>query len=90
MMKSIDDKYAALQQAQIDLISELELKIPKRSYVQFFLSSRQKRPSSGEVVGYRESGYLVVRLHQVKPDSSMSIRGVHYSDVFNGIAAESE
>ena len=83
MMKTINEKYTALKQAQKDLINELESKIPKGSHIEFFLLDRQKRPSSGEVTGYREDGYLVVSLDQAKPDSSAKLRGVHYSDAFN-------
>ena len=66
------------ERASAALLAELENQFPKGTCVAFMISSSQKNPSTGVVIGYRPHGYLAVRHDQAKERSRYRVRDVSF------------
>jgi hypothetical protein len=60
------------------LREELQRQFPKGTRVSFMIKHGQINPSIGEVIGYRDHGYLAVRHDQAKKNSRYGIRDVSF------------
>ena len=67
------------KQAAAELRAELERQFPKGTRVAFTIMSGQKNPSTGEVIGYRDHGYLAVHHEQSKKYSRYRVRDVSFA-----------
>lgn len=77
-MKSLIRLREKEKQSAAELRAELERQFPKGTRVAFMIMSGQNNPSTGEVIGYRDHGYLAVRHDQAKQYSRYSVRDVYF------------
>ena len=64
-----------------ELKRELERQFPEGTRVGFRIMHGQKNLSTGEVVGYRENGYLSVWHDQAKKNSRYRVRDVFFKNI---------
>lgn len=79
-MKTILILNKKLESAQENLANELTKKFPKGHILYFHISSKQKNPSQGIIMGAdqnRFAGYVRVRMISEKED----VKSVHFSQI---------